>query len=1147
MSAPAEDLGILHAAREAELERQQLLDWARQRSVAMAPAATAPGQTPPSPTPELQDPSTPAPVKPGIGPADFAKDVGRGIIAAPREIAGGAVDAIRNSAAAVKDVADWLPAVNDLPGLIYEPGKGVRIAKGSEVRAAPGMLEAAANAATPDIAPSGTNTGALIRGVAQFAAPFAAVGKMQAIQSLAKALPFAAPLAQGALANFAAFDPDQKRLSNLVQEFPALQNPVTEYLATNPQDSEAEGRFKMALEGLGLGLATDGLMKGVKALRNVALAKQAAGVTDEAATTALVQAEGQQAEATAKLGDPAKPALSLVQPAEADRPGQVFVNWSRINSHDDVKAMVQELADARGGNIDTARRGVRSWETTKLDAATKDAWETLQSRKIGQPLNAEETFAVRELWVRSGARVRELAQSVANNGGELDQLAFRKQLLVHNAIQEQVIAARTETARALNAWAIPAGDTPAFAGQMDQLRQLAMSDRTDLKQIARGVVSLNEAGLGREAEAFMESSTLAKGGDALRQAWYGALLSNPKTLVRNLTGNTSNLLLQIPETKVANWIGKAVGQEAVPDGEAMQRLFGMVQGYKDAWTISAKSRQVFETALDKMAQEGDEAGARALFAADADAFYGSLASEAQGGVRPYEVSQAGGAFDPQTWGIDRNSMRGRPLAFLETATTASSNALQRTDEMFKSMAYNMELRAQAYRQATQELASNAITKGEFPDRLAEIMASPTDAMRLASRANAEVQTFTNRPLDTPLWQWIQKWHNVPVFGEITMPFARTPYNIATQTLQRTPLSPFMKSWREDILAGGSRGHMAWSKFIVGNTILLSAADLAMNGYMTGAGPSDPSERATLKREGWQPWSVKVGSAYYDVRGIDPIGPLLGLASNTVDILKSKDFGQADADGKLEQLVISTSMSIAAQVTDQSFMTGASAFFDAMSDPQRYGEKWWQQLTTSAVIPRGVAAIERVTDPTQRIAWDIGTSIRSQTPGLSKDLPPARDVWGRPLTSGAGFSPWYNLLSPFSGSEIKPNPVDTELNRLEKWIATPERKISFRGGSAQMTPQQYSRYVELAGNAHKIDGQGLYDRLESIISGKDDLSDVYRDPATTDGPDGGKSLMIDRFVRMYRESAKMQLTEEFPDLAAKLDQSAEEKRQALSPQ
>ncbi len=1156
MTIPAEDLGALHEMREAERRQRALLEWAQgvtQSGAGAAPAASGPASATAAPAPPVEAPS-------GAGTAAaVAKDLGRGALEAIPQATSGALEGLlRQPAAAVKDLADW---VGSLPGLrvnFTDPNypKGISLASGKEIRDLPGTLETLigkpVEAVQGVIGEPQSHTGGVIKSIAQFVAPFLAsggIGSAGRLAELGTTGAIAAPLARGALVDFAAFDPHQKRLSDLVQQVPALANPVTEYLASSPEDSDAEGRFKQAIEGMGLGLATEGLTRGVRVLRSMRGAKQAAGVTDDVAGAAMQQAQVQRDTLTELVGDPTKPALAIVQPAaevaddaaraalDPDRPGQVFVNWGKISSPDDVKAMVQELADARGGNIDAARRGVRSWEATKLSAATKDAWETLQSRKAGQPLGADETFAVRELWVRSGAKVRELAQRVAANGGEIEELALRKQILVHNAIQEQVIAARTETARALNAWAIPAGDTPAFAGQIDQLRALAQGDRVSMREVADRIVTGTAAGLDREVDGFIEATTLARAGAAARQAWYFGLLSNPKTHVRNLMGNTAQMLLEVPETRLAAAIGKLRGAQSIPDGEAMERLYGLVQGYQDMWSISAKSRQVFDSALEREVAGNPEA-ARALFAEEADNFFASGAAEASGGVRGYDAPISS-AFE---------DLAGPAFRWMDTVTTAPGRALQRSDELFKSMAFNAEIRGLAYRQASQELASGKIERTAFADRLAEILSSPSDSMRLAARQHAQRQTFSNAPLDTPLWQAVQKWHRVPVLGDITLPFARTPYNIATQVLQRTPLAPFAKSWRQDILAGGARADQAWSRFVMGNGLLLTAANAALNGQVTGEGPTDPAERAALRRQGWQPWSVKVGDRYFDYRSLGTLGNAIGLAANTAEILKGQDWDDAEDRGRVEQLVVATSMALAAQVSDQSFMSGMSTFFDALGDPQRHGEKWWQQLATSAAIPRGVAQLERVSDPNQRLAWDIGSAIRSQTPGLSKDLPPARDLWGRPITSGSGFGPFYDTLSPIGSSKLAPQPIDAELSRLEKWVELPPRKFTARGGTLDLTknPRAFSRYVELAGNAWKPEGRGgLMDELNALVTGKSDESDLYE--GLTDGPDGSKAALIDRYVRIYREGAKRQLLEEFPELAAELDQRRQERLQELTPQ
>ncbi|MER9852268.1 hypothetical protein NKJ55_34280 [Mesorhizobium sp. M0106] len=75
-------------------------------------------------------------------------------------------------------------------------------------------------------------------------------------------------MAKGALAGYTVLDPHEDRLSNLVEEFPDLQNPVTNYLAADPDDTAAEGRFKNALESIGADLALVGAVKVIKFLRN---------------------------------------------------------------------------------------------------------------------------------------------------------------------------------------------------------------------------------------------------------------------------------------------------------------------------------------------------------------------------------------------------------------------------------------------------------------------------------------------------------------------------------------------------------------------------------------------------------------------------------------------------------------------------------------------------------------------------------------------------------------------------------------------------------------------------------------------------------------------------------------------------------------
>jgi hypothetical protein len=117
--------------------------------------------------------------------------------------------------------------------------------------------------------------------IGQFMAPFAAFSKLKYVQELG---PVAKGFAAGAMADFVAFDEHEARLSNLLQKYEIgdgapVVKAVRDYLAADPNDGWAEGRFKNVLEGgiagtaleggmRALGFSADALAKGVKYIRD---------------------------------------------------------------------------------------------------------------------------------------------------------------------------------------------------------------------------------------------------------------------------------------------------------------------------------------------------------------------------------------------------------------------------------------------------------------------------------------------------------------------------------------------------------------------------------------------------------------------------------------------------------------------------------------------------------------------------------------------------------------------------------------------------------------------------------------------------------------------------------------------------------------
>ena len=117
--------------------------------------------------------------------------------------------------------------------------------------------------------------GTMTEGITQFLTGFipvagqlSKVGKLSKLNKVGKrVLNLKGAATAGAVADFTMFQAQEERLSNLIEAFPSLSNPITEYLEADGDDGELEGRLKNTLEGLAIGGVVDSLIGGVKAIK----------------------------------------------------------------------------------------------------------------------------------------------------------------------------------------------------------------------------------------------------------------------------------------------------------------------------------------------------------------------------------------------------------------------------------------------------------------------------------------------------------------------------------------------------------------------------------------------------------------------------------------------------------------------------------------------------------------------------------------------------------------------------------------------------------------------------------------------------------------------------------------------------------------
>jgi len=125
---------------------------------------------------------------------------------------------------------------------------------------------------------SKTMAGGAVEGISQFATGFIPLfGLAGRAGALAKAGTVTKGVVAGAATDFTFFNGQEARLSNLIQQVPELQNPVTEFLAYDGDEGELEGRMKNVLEGLGLEAVAGVFIKSLKAMKKARKVKEETG------------------------------------------------------------------------------------------------------------------------------------------------------------------------------------------------------------------------------------------------------------------------------------------------------------------------------------------------------------------------------------------------------------------------------------------------------------------------------------------------------------------------------------------------------------------------------------------------------------------------------------------------------------------------------------------------------------------------------------------------------------------------------------------------------------------------------------------------------------------------------------------------------
>jgi hypothetical protein len=208
---------------------------------------------------------------------------------------------------------------------------------------------------------------------------------------------------------------------------------VSAYLAAKPDDSEAEGRFKNAVEGLGLGAAAEGLFLALKALRSSRILREEFMATagDTTALTRVRQAEAAQRDAVQRAEEAAK-AIASNNPKLRSRVLKEIAEMSyRIGDRGQVPRLNLVTGSEKKPELDP---NVLRPDTKKLLEINVDTPLPEEVEALYKPETVNKLVAVVSDLEQAGVKIINPKKTVIDSLGDL--LFLEPDVVPHRALQD---------------------------------------------------------------------------------------------------------------------------------------------------------------------------------------------------------------------------------------------------------------------------------------------------------------------------------------------------------------------------------------------------------------------------------------------------------------------------------------------------------------------------------------------------------------------------------------------------------------------------------------------------------------------------------------------------------------------------------------
>ena len=980
-------------------------------------------------------------------------------------------------------------------------------------------------------------------------------------------------MAAGGVSDLTVFDPNEGRLSDMLVEFdsPVLNNAVTQYLATDEDDTEMEGRVKNVLEGMLIGGPFE-ILFGLKAFKK-------AKATKDFAEKEKIYKETGEAISDLKKGKKTKKVLKQI--AENNNAINMKQYLKKLNigqkeAKAETESFIKKILNTKSLKnsaqvLKTIDDVAERFDETTKDYLQNDVLKNSEAEELATLMSRDKGEILKAL-PKEGERAKTATVRMIASKQILQELAFQ----LKNTAEGYIKKFGTDKKN----WTKQAQEEVALQSELVRNTVVALKDQI------RGAARVTQAGNIKVARSEGKILDLEKMVDIIKNYQGDVTVmsrlmkdANLETVINDVSKTRGQKVIEAFNSAYINSLLSGVFTQAInmKSGiyEALIRPLEQITG----GVVRADTKAIrlgFAQYSGMMMHMGDVVKTTHLALKQGDAILDPLARtqdnlEIVNGKAIRPISGANLGFDGSA---------GTAIDWLGKVIELPSRLLMTGDEFLKQSNYRGRLYTNALENTMERGLDITSKEGKANiDRIfKEGFAKNGNANVKDSSINeaalqyARQSTYTNTLRGGSYLDWGAKvqtfLNNSPEF-RFMAPFIRTPTNLWRHMSNRIPgLGVFTKQ-NQDLWRSGDRraraevlGRQMFGASIVFYGFHLATEDIEdKNGNffpkLTGNGPANFQIKKTWLANGWQPYSIaqknKDGSiTYKQYNRMDPRFMIYGWIADIKENLANIN------DEDKESIFTAAILTVMRNAANKTYLRGISDVAELIGDPTENKVERFVGGVVGNLIPYASLrnqGIPGILEPEKEAYETRGfvDQILSRTGLGEKYLEPRRDIiTGEPIErtpSSLYFNPegvisFSSLLQGPSlvGRKIdtKDNPVAFEIARLKVALTPPQKVRSRIVDLTEFKKGKQTAYDYLMENTGKVKINGRTFQEEMINQMNSTFYKNLQDQADNVNFDTGKDLVIKELFKAYKDAAYAKMIKEYPEVKEALIQATKQK-------